>query len=344
MNGPGAFFDFLGCTLNFRSPDRELEAWLSADFAAFRAPPVPAPAISITALREDHRREFLPGASFKTRGWHLLPAPAQHRLVWYPEGALCRYDYRERRGLLTSPHPDLLKELSYLLILSRAGEELDLRGLHRLHAGALGHRGGALLFCGAQGAGKTTLLLELLKDKDFSLLSDDTPLIAADGTVHPFPARIGLAGDSPHLESFKDLRLLRRRHYQPKRLLDLPRQGLALAGPLPPRLIVKLARGKAPAFRRPAPGAAAAELGRSLAAGRGVPQLAEYFLRLSAPDVFRKAGILASRLKAAAALLRRAEHVVFETGPVPADNAAALKVFLRSGSGAGGPVPVPSQG
>lgn len=339
----GPLFDFHGCTLRFSSPDQELENWLAADFAALAAPAC-SPQISITALREDHRREFLPAASFKTRNWHLLPAPAGRRRVWYPEGALCDYDYRARSGIVTSPHADLLKELSYLLILSRAGEALDLRGLHRLHAGALGHEGRALLLCGAQGAGKTTLLLELLKDKAFSLLSDDTPLIATDGMVYPFPARIGLAGDSPHRGDFKYLRCLKRRHYAAKHLLDLPRQGLALSGPLPPGLIIKLVRGKVPGFRRAAPGAAAAELARSLAAGHGVPQMAEYFLRLSPPDLCRKAQILASRLRAAGALLRKTEFVVFETGPAPADNAAALRAFLRSGSAAGGPAPAPSRG
>ena len=336
MTGGGAVFDFNGCAVRFSSPDREVADWLSADFSAFAAPAGAEAWITITAVRGPTRRITLPRAAFRTRAWHILPAPPGRRLVWYPEGALCDYEYQARRGLITSPDPDLLKELSYLLILSRAGEELDLRGLHRLHAGALGRAGRALIFCGAQGAGKTTLLLELLKDKDFSLLSDDTPLISPDGAVHPFPARIGLGEDSPHLKDHGDARLFRRRHYRPKLLVDVARRKIPVSGPLPPGLIFKLVRGNAPAFRRPAPLEAAAELGKSLAAGSGVPQMAEYFLRLSPPDLCRKAGIMASRLRAAGALLSRTDFIIFEAGPDPAANAAALKAFLRSGSGPGG--------
>jgi len=331
-----AVFDFNGCALRFSSTDRELTDWISSDFSTFAAPAGAEAGISITSVRGETLRKTLPRSAFKTRDWHILPAPPGRRLVWYPEDALCEYEYRARRGLITSPDPDLLKEISYLLILSRAGEELDLRGLHRLHAGALGRAGKALIFCGAQGAGKTTLLLELLKDKDFSLLSDDTPLISAAGVVHPFPARIGLGEDSPHLKDHKDARSFKRRHYRPKLLVDIARQKIAVSGPLPPGLIFKLVRGKTPLFRRPAPFEAAAELGKSLAAGWGVPQMAEYFLRLSPLDLCRKAGILASRLRAAGALLSRTDFIIFETCPDPAANAAALKAFIHSGSGPGG--------
>lgn len=325
-------FSFHGCVLEFRTGDRELADWLAADFSAFPAAPGAAPAISITADTVTSPRRP-PRALLRTRNWSLLSAPPGRRAVWYPEGALCEYDYRSRRGLITSADPGLLKELSYLLILSRAGEALDRAGLHRLHAGALGCGGSALLFCGAQGAGKTTLLLELLKDRNFSLLSDDTPLISRDGTVHSFPARIGLGEDSPHLGNFPRLRSFKRRHYPPKRLLDIAGSGLELSPTLPPAYIFKLSRGGGPCFRRPHAGEAGLEVARSLVAGWGVPQMMEYFLRLSPSDLTRKAEILASRVKAAQALARRTSFIVFRTGPDHAANAATLKAFLRSGSG-----------
>lgn len=320
-------FDFCGCALNFASGDRALADWLAEDFSAFAAAGAPDP-ITITAVTGEVRRDRLPPAVFRTKRWEVLPSGPGRRLVWYPQGALCDYDYRARRGTLTSADPELLKELSYLLILSRAGEQLDLRGLHRLHAGALGYGGKALLFCGAQGAGKTTLLLELLKDKSFTLLSDDTPLVGAGARVHPFPARIGLAENSPHLASRPSLRRLCRRHYAPKRLLDPASAGFAVSGALPAALVFRLRRGAAARLRPAGSGQAAAELLKSLAAGAGVPQLAEYFLRADPADLLRKSGILASRLNAARSLLGAAEFYNFETGPAPAENAAALKAFL----------------
>ena len=123
-----------------------------------------------------------------------------------------------------------------------------------------------------------------------------------------------------------------RRHYPPKRLLDINRAGLELSPPLPPAYIFKLLKGSAPRFHRPAAGEAARELGKSLVAGWGVPQMAEYFLRLSPSDILAKAKILGSRVQAARALAAKARFWLFETGPDPAGNAAALKAFLRSGS------------
>lgn len=322
-------FDFRGCQVEFTTESDPLAAAVAADFAAFAAPPRP-PLVRLEA-RAEAPPPSLPPARLETRRWSVLRSAPGRRLVLYPGGALCDYDYAARAGTIFSADPALLRELAYLLIQSRAGEELDRRGLHRLHAGALGWRGRALLFCGARGAGKTTLLLELLKDAGFSLLSDDTPLADTAGTVHPFPARLGLGLDSPHLGDYGGLRELRRRHYPPKRLLDPVAAGLRLSGPLPAGELFLLRRAAAPRVRRAAPGACAAELALSLAAGWGVPQLAEYFLRLSAADIAAKAGILFSRLRACAALLR-APCSIFELSPDRAANAAALRAHLRSGS------------
>jgi len=330
-NNPTLKLNLAGCAVEFSCAVQELAAAVAADFSAF-----PSDGGGAT-VRIEARREAVspPGRTLlRSRRYSVLPARPGLRRVWYPEGALCEYDYSTRSGLIRGDSAALLKELSYLLILSRAGEELDRRGLHRLHAGALGRGGRALLFCGAQGTGKTTLLLELLKDPDFSLLSDDTPLIAADGTVLPFAARIGLGLDSPHLARLGALREFERRHCPPKRLLDIGPGGIRVSPPLPPGGVFLLRRAAAPRVRPAGRAAAAAELLRSLALGCGTPQLAEYFLRPDPADAARKAGILFSRLRAARALLSKTDFYIFEAGPDRAANAAVLKAFLNSGSAA----------
>lgn len=325
-------FDFHGCGLEFRSDDPELVEWLLSDFSAFASTRAAAPCITITALRRDPALSGPSPTILKTKKLHILAAPAGRRRVWYPEGALCEYDYQAGAGLVISLDTDLLRELSYLLILSRVGEALDLRGLHRLHAGALAYHGKALIFCGRQGAGKTTLLLELLRDRNFFLLSDDTPLISTDGRVHPFPARIGLGEDNPHLPRLGRLRGFRRRHYPPKRLLDISGCGTTVSGTMPPALIFRLERGIGPRFFRPGPLEGALEAAKSLVAGLGVPQMAEYFFRASPEDFTRKIKIAASRLAAARSLFAKTPFWIFRTGPDPAANAAAFREFLRSGS------------
>jgi hypothetical protein len=329
--GPTIKLNLSGCAVEFTCADPDLAAAVAADFSAFPSGGGGA-TVRIEARREPVSRPER--ALLHNRRYSVLPARPGLRRVWYPEGALCEYDYAARSGLLRGAGGALLRELSYLLILSRAGEELDRRGLHRLHAGALGRGGCAHLFCGAQGAGKTTLLLELLKDRDFSLLSDDTPLIAGDGSVLPFPVRLGLGLDSPHLAELGALREFERRHYPPKRLLDIGPAGIRVSPPLPPGGVFLLRRSAAPRIRRAGSAAAAGELLRSLALGCGTPQLAEYFLRPQPADAVSKAGIFFSRLRAARALLAKADFYVFEAGPDRAANAAVFKSFLNSGSAA----------
>jgi hypothetical protein len=96
-----------------------------------------------------------------------------------------------------------------------------------------------------------------------------------------------------------------------------------------------LARGTVPRIIRCAAARAAGELALALVAGWGVPQLAEYFFRLSPSDAAAKARILASRLGAAGRLLRGSDFWIFEAGPDPALNADALRSFLRNSSGLG---------
>ncbi|MBI5744607.1 MAG: hypothetical protein HY952_08670 [Elusimicrobia bacterium] len=328
-----AYFDFHGCRVVFRSPEPSLADWLAADFSAFSAPETSG-GIEISAVRAAPNPASLPPALVRTGRWRLLAAPPGQRLVWYPQGAVSRYDYTAESGRIESGDPELLKELSYLLILSRVGEKLDGRGLHRIHAGALAHGDKGLLFCGRQGAGKTTLLLELLQDPAFALLSDDTPLVSAGGDVYPFQVRVGIGEDSPHLGRFPAARRFTRRHYEPKRLLSPADAGRVAQAPVPPSAVFLLRRGAAPRLSRARTSAAASELLRSLAAGLGVPQMAEYFLRLSPADAAQKAGIAASRLRACAALFRKTSFWMFETGPDPAANAAVLRDFLRNNSGA----------
>ena len=329
-----ASFSLHGCSVLFSSPDQDVLAAVAADFAAFPPAGPGNPDVRIEALPEAPPG-VRPGRMLATRRWSVLRGGPGIRLVWYPEGALARYDYGRGEGTILSADRALLRELSYLLILSRAGEWLDRRGLHRLHGGALGFGGAALLFLGARGAGKTTLLLELLKDPAFSLLSDDTPVIGPAGLVQPFHARIGLGENSPHLARFPGAAPFRRRHFPAKRVIPAAAAGrlcqaAAKAGPA-----FILARGTAPRLRRCAAGRAAAELALALVAGWGVPQLAEYFLRPSPADAAAKGRILASRLGAAARLLRGCDFWIFETGPDPALNADALRSLLRNNSGLG---------
>jgi len=299
----------------------------SLDFSVFAATEAgggPRITISLSAPESPVKARFI----FTWKDCRIYLRADGKRLVTYPQGASCLCDYAAETFELKTPDPLLARELSYLLILSRAGEALDLLGLHRLHAGAVAFGGIPLLFCGRQGAGKTTLLLELLKQPGFSLISDDTPLIGRDGTVYPFPLRLGIGAENPHFASGLGLRPFRRRHYPEKFLLEkwLPAPGRVK--PARGGYLFKLEKAAGPGFRELGKTAAWAELAKSLALGWGVPQMGEYFIRFSPEQFFIKSGILLSRLKAARALINSSQLWKFGTGPDPAANAAALRYLL----------------
>ena len=85
------------------------------------------------------------------------------RYVDYNGKALSIYDFEKDRGSLYSESLELLHELTYLLIHSRAGELLDKKGMHRVHALGVTGNGKGVLCLMPEGAGKTTLGLDLLE-------------------------------------------------------------------------------------------------------------------------------------------------------------------------------------
>ena len=134
MNGAGhILIRAYGVTVRFESGSAGLLKDLKEDFAFFSVPEGTAPDIRISAQLAPPDPSLLKGAKkiFKTSKWTVFKTSGGTRAVLYPEGLAAEYDYRLETGRLSSADPDLLREMSYLLILSRLGEKLDLKGLHR---------------------------------------------------------------------------------------------------------------------------------------------------------------------------------------------------------------------
>jgi hypothetical protein len=60
-----------------------------------------------------------------------------------------------------------------------------------VHAGAVGHDGGAIVIPGESFAGKTTLVAELVR-RGATYFSDEFAVVDRDGLVHPFPKRLSV--------------------------------------------------------------------------------------------------------------------------------------------------------
>jgi hypothetical protein len=250
------------------------------------------------------------------------------RHIDYGDGALL-YDFAAEHGEVRATTSELLHELSYLTILSRVGDILDQRGLHRVHALGFAYRGqGGLLLLPMKG-GKTTLALEMLRRPDFQVLSDDIPLVDGRGYLRAMPLRLGVRGvpdgvPQQHLRSFK------RRRFGPKTLVELDffRHRVSREAPLRWIFAGKPASKIKPLIRH---GSTAAALRSGLVLGLGTPQVLE--LLFPSPPRLRSAARLArtafKRLQTARALRRQADNYTFSLGMDAAENVDVLEQVLH---------------
>ena len=332
--------DIHGIKIQIISDYKNLIKELEYDFKYFAAKSQTKADISIRAvLKKPDINKALAKAkkTVKTKNWTLFSKTKDIRLVNYNNLALTQYDYSKEEGKIESEIPDVLREIAYLLILSRSGEKLELKKLHRMHGFSIEMSGRGILFCAGRGAGKTTMLLELLKDDKIKLISDDTPLLNKNGDIFAFPLRMGLCEDSPHLKNLKkeNLKYFRRRNYSPKLLLDIDTFKNRIKTKSGARLfIIGKSRRRENASIKPSGFFASSfALLKYLAIGMGVPQISEYFLRLDLKDLISKANIARSRALTCAALLKNCEFYSFYPGQDYARNAEKLKIFIEAKTG-----------
>ena len=203
----------------------------------------------------------------------------------------------------------LVHEAAYLFLLSRIGEHLDARGLPRLHALGLCGASGAVAVMLPSGGGKSTLALRALRDDGVRLLAEDTPLLDADGRLHPFPLRIGVNPTDAESLPPGHVRRLERMEFHPKLLYDL--EGFrdrveASPAPLAHLVIGERSLGLEPRLEAAPRSVAAGALFRECVVGLGVYQGMEFVLQKGMRDVAGKAGVAAMRTRRCATALRGA--------------------------------------
>jgi len=229
------------------------------------------------------------------------------RYVDYQGEALAIYDYESEAGQIYAQNPEIAYERLYLTILSRLGEKLDYRGLHRVHSLAISCQDFACLFLIPQGGGKTTLALRLLDDPRLMLLSEDTPFINRRGEVFPFPFRLGVT-NGEHTELIPDRfkRIVERKVGGFKTLVDLDYfKGKIASKPVRNRYLFcgRWTTAESPRLIKISKLSALKYLVRDCLLGLGLPQVIEFFLRSGFRDCAQKGFIALSRLAASLALL-----------------------------------------
>lgn len=326
------YFDFYGVTLQVECLDKETFQNLRRDFSYFLKELQTKPNIRIDIYLEESPFESVPPLKASLYNPDSISYDdGQIRYVDYQEKALTIYDYKNEVGQIYAQDRELLHEISYLLILSRVGELLDKKGIHRIHALGVCIKEKGVLCLLPQGAGKTTLAMELLKAEDIKLLSDDTTLIRRDGKLLAFPLRIGVAEDFALDIPANYLHRFRRRKYGTKTLIDIDYfKDKIVPFALPSIIligerifsdeakIVKVNKIKA-----------IGPIIRDAVIGLGLAQMVEYFLRLNAKDIFGKIAIAHSRLLVNFKVLLRCKTYCFLIGRNRAKNAKALISFLE---------------
>lgn len=308
--------------------DAETLEELRRDFAAFAVPSFDGTGEEIELLRVAPPAGFQEGWLLWSGRGHSVRARGSERRVSYRDGAAASFDFGARRGRVWCAEPARLREVAYLLVLSRSGEALDAKGLHRAHALGFEMRGAAGLVFLPSGGGKSELALALLRETDAGLLSDDTPLVDGTGTARSFPLRMGFLPSADLSEVPEHwVRPFTRRDYAPKRVVDHDFFRARVRDELPVRWLFVGKRGPGePRFSPAGAASAAAALGAGLVVGAGVAQMAEYRLRpMDAAGLARDAF---SRARTAAALLRVASRWEFALGGDPRRAARALAAFL----------------
>jgi hypothetical protein len=304
------------------------------DFTFFldRSVEIPADAIRIELFETDPPYDKVPEVTATV----FTPRNVSYRsgdltFVDYSGKALGIHDRARGRFQVFSRDPDLLYETAYLFLLSQSGEYFDAHHLHRVHALAVAVENCAALVLLPMGGGKSTLGAELLNYPDIRLLSDDAPLIDRDGKVRAFPLRLGLLpGFEKNIPPDK-LRKIRRMEFGPKILVNYTYFADRVIPHADPCLLFLGTRSLGATCQiTPASKAAAARamLGNCVI-GLGLFQGMEFVFQRGWTEIFRKAIVAASRLRASLRFIGQAEIYHLVLGRDTEQNGRAVVEKMR---------------
>ncbi len=323
-------FDFYGERVRLSSNSEELISRISKDFSFFKKQEFQSARYSIvTDLGEIPDSEKPKGVASKQSLQSLSFDFGRIRYNDYHGKLLSRYDYENESAKLWSPNIEKLHEVTYLLILSRVGKSLDLKGMNKVHAMSFSKGNSTLVGMMPMKGGKSTLLANILNDQSVSIISDDCPLITLTGDVVAFPLRLGVdnLGESAGLKDpERNCYVLEREFYGQKKLISL--EGLPHSvGEVQSHQILfvgKRAPGQASKWVKVSKFSMLWPLVINMIVGIGLPMVMEYFWENGVIDFFRKTKIVIIRTISAIALLLKSDCYEFQMSDNPQENAKFL--------------------
>lgn len=332
---PVVDLDFYGVRVRVDADSDEALRRVREDFRYFarELAPEEEPELAISLTKQGPEYDRLPAleASIYTPR-NICYSRGDTTYIDYFGRALAVYDRRRGRIAVSSDSVPLLHEIAYLSILSRVGDALDRKGLHRMHALAVSRQGRAALFMMPSGCGKSTLGLGLMQaSAGLELASDDSPLIGRSGRVLPFPLRIGVLGTPPRGVPERFVQHMERMEFAPKYVVSMAAfEGSLARGELRPELVFLAARslGSDCQIRRTGLLTGYRACIRHMIVGVGIYQGLEFLLRSSVLDLVRGAPSILSRAWSALVLLSRARVYTLHLGRDRRHNVETVLEFL----------------
>lgn len=191
-----------------------------------------------------------------------------------------------------------LYEVTYLLILSRSGKFLDLKGRHKIHAFSIIKEGKGLVCMQPMRGGKSTLFTKILLNYEVEIGSDDSPLIDQSGALFPFPLRVSLDTIPENMSlSDKDYYFMKREFYKGKFSLSLKKFNRPISKKCSHFIIVEAHRSTfdQPQIVKMSRFRLLRRLFHHMVIGFGLPIIFEYFWESGWKDFFVKTEIFLKR-------------------------------------------------
>ena len=248
--------------------------------------------------------------------------------------ALTKIDYKKNIVEIVYKNEPLAHEILYLVILSRTTKYLDAQGYHKIHASAFTYNNFNIFFMMPSKGGKSTMLLEMLRNPEVGLISDDTPVVNRRGEIIPFPLRLGnddknkIINYFPYLRD-EDISLFKRKYYFDKYLVDIKRIKNKILTKEKTILVAGYrSTNIAPEIEQISKMKMLSELKTHLIIGVGLPMVIEYFIENTLNDHLKNLRILFSRFFTAIILLRKSECYRIALSGNPVENAQAIKRLI----------------